>query len=54
MDVSQSQPLHDELFVTATVAGQGWDGLAIERVRRVGDKWVLSSGSPGRKTRHAG
>ena len=50
VDVSQFQPLHDELFLTTT-ASQGRDGLAVERVRKIGDKWMLVSGGPGRKPR---
>ena len=50
VDVSQHQPLHDELYLTTT-AGKGLDGLAIERVRKQGGKWILVSGGPGRKPR---
>ena len=49
LDMSQTRPLHDGLFMTARPGELGQ--LAIERVRRSGGKWVLHSGRPDRKPR---
>ena len=53
LDPTHSQPLHDELYVTKDDDLE-WNGVAIERVRKVGDKWMLFTGTPGREPRPLG